>query len=65
MRYPTLWYVRPANAQTRLHILAYFINNELLTQHHLEFLSLKETAQAYLSLFITKRYIEFWQKAEI
>ena len=52
MRFPTMWYVRPAaKAQTSRHIRAVwsepllvpwiFYNYKLLTEHHLEFLSLK------------------------
>ena len=36
MRFPTMWYVRPAKAQ-----LEYSMNIKLLTENHLEFLSLK------------------------
>ena len=49
MRLPTMWYVRPAKAQTSLRICAdwsepllkYSMTVKLLTEHHLEFLSLK------------------------
>ena len=51
MRFPTMWYVRPAKAQISLGIresdqnlclsLKYSMNNMLLTEPHLEFLSLK------------------------
>ena len=42
MKFPTMWYVRPAKAQTSLRIpLEYSMNIKLLTEHHLEFLSLK------------------------
>ena len=51
MRFPTIWYVRPAKAQTSLRICAVcsepllvaciFYDCKLLTDHHLEFLSLK------------------------
>ena len=51
MRFPTMWYVRPAKAQTSLSIHAVlseplliaeiFYHVKLLTEHHLEFLSLK------------------------
>ena len=45
-----MWYVRPAKAQIRYaqsdqslcSSLAYFMSVKLLTEHHLEFLSLKE-----------------------
>ena len=48
-RFQTMWYVRPAKAQTSLRVsdqsicwlLEYFMNIKLLTEHHLEFLSLK------------------------
>ena len=51
MRFPTMWYVRPAKAQTSLHIRAdwsehllvasIFLTVKLLTELNLEFLSLK------------------------
>ena len=53
MRFPTMWYVRPARAQTSLRVravrsepllvsyLEYSMRVKLLTGHHLEFLSLK------------------------
>ena len=51
MRFPTMWYVRPAKAQTAcayaqsdqsLHLsLEYSTTVKLLIEHHLEFLSLK------------------------
>ena len=34
--------------------LAYFLNVQLLTEHHFEFLSLKEGVQARLSLHLSK-----------
>ena len=37
--------------------LAYFLNVQLLTEHHLEFLSLKEGVQARLSLHLSKYHI--------
>ena len=50
-RFPKMWYVRPAKAQTSLRIrtdwsepllsLKYSMTVKLLTEHHLEFLSLK------------------------
>ena len=40
MRFPTMLYVRPAKAQTSLCIQAMTV--KLLTEQHLEFLSLKE-----------------------
>ena len=43
MRFPTMWYVRPAKAQTSLPICTfeYSMTIQLLTEQHLEFLSLK------------------------
>ena len=46
MRFQTIWYVRPAAAQISLGIclcwsLEYSMTAKLLTEHHLEFLSLK------------------------
>ena len=44
MRFPTMWYVRPATPQLRLRVcwsLEYSMIVKLLTEHHLEFLSLK------------------------
>ena len=54
MRFPTMWYVRPAKPQISLGIcayaqadqslclsLAYSMSVKLLTEHHLVFLSLK------------------------
>ena len=49
MRFPTMWYVRPAKAQTSLHqpdqslclSLEYSMSFKLLTEHHVEFLSSK------------------------
>ena len=51
IRFPTMWYVRPAKAQTSLRIhtgwsepllvVEYSMSGKLLTEHHLEFLSLK------------------------
>ena len=51
MRFPTMWYVRPAKAQISLRISAVcsepllvartYYEFKLLTKHHLEFLSLK------------------------
>ena len=51
MRYPTIWYVRPAKPQISLHVYAqsdqslclsleYSLSVKLLTERHLEFLSL-------------------------
>ena len=44
MRFPTMWYVRPAYAQSDQSLcssLEYSMSVKLLTEHHLEFLSLK------------------------
>ena len=44
MIFPTMWYVRPAKPQISLRIrlsLDYSMTIKLLTEHHLEFLSLK------------------------
>ena len=48
MRFPTMWYVRPAKPQayaqsdqSLCQSLEYFLIFKLLTEHHLEFLSLK------------------------
>ena len=53
MRFPTIWYVRLAKPQTSLRIvyaqsdqslcwsLEYYLSVKLVTEHHLEFLSLK------------------------
>ena len=56
MRFPSMWYVRPAKPQIRLRVsacayaqsdqslgtsLKYCMSVKLLTEHHLEFLSLK------------------------
>ena len=48
MRFPTMWYVRQAKSQISLRICAAFASRlnksmtvKLLTEHHLEFLSLK------------------------
>ena len=51
MRFPTMWYVQPAKAQTCAYMqsdqslsksLEYSMTLKLLTEHHLELLSLKE-----------------------
>ena len=52
MRFPTMWYVRPSKArpacayaqfdQSLCLSLEYFMTLKLLTEHDLEFLSLKE-----------------------
>ena len=44
MRFPTMWYVRPAYTQSDQSLcllLEYSMIVKLLTEHHLEFLSLK------------------------
>ena len=51
MRFPTMWYVRSAKAQISLPYaqtdqslcksFEYSMNNQLLTEHHLQFVSLK------------------------
>ena len=44
MRFPTMWYVRQASAQSDQSLcfsLKYFMSVKLLTELHLEFLSLK------------------------
>ena len=48
MRFPTKWYLRPAKTQMYAQAdqslclsLEYSMNTKLLTEHHLEFLSLK------------------------
>ena len=46
MRFPTMWYVRPAKAQTSLRIrvlcksLIYSMSVKVMTEHHLEFPSI-------------------------
>ena len=65
MRFPTMCdqqRLRPACAyaqsdQSLCLWLAYSISVKLLTEHHLEFLSLKEAAQARLSLHLSKCHI--------
>ena len=46
MIFPTIWFVRPTKAQTSLRqslclSIEYYISVKLLTEHQLEFLSLK------------------------
>ena len=44
MRFPTIWYVRPANPQIDQSLcwsLEHYMTVKLLTKHHLEFVSLK------------------------
>ena len=42
MRFPTMWYVQPAMPQISMRIhTVYSMSVKLLTEHHLEFLSLK------------------------
>ena len=65
MRFPTMWYVRPAKPQISLRSLIRAFSSplhilliKLLTEHHLEFLSLRQgTAQAPLSLHLSKCHI--------
>ena len=70
MRFPTMWYVQPAKAQTSsvqpahacslIRAFARSLNIhcvKLLTEHQLEFLSLKEAAQARLNLHLSKYHI--------
>ena len=67
MRFPTMWYVQPAKAQTSLRMRVVwsepllvpriFYEFKLLTEHHLEFLNLKVAAQAGLSLHLSKCHI--------
>ena len=45
MRFPTMWYVRPAYAQSDQSLcqsFEYFMIVKLLSEHHLEFLSLTD-----------------------
>ena len=56
MRFPTMWYVRPAKAQTSLRTRAVwsepllvawlFYDSWLLTEHHLEFISIKVSSES-------------------
>ena len=60
MRFPTMWNVRPAYAQSDQSLcysLEYSMNVKLLTEHHWEFLKLKEAAQAHLSVHLSKCHI--------
>ena len=70
IRFPTMWYKQPAKPQISLRIRAvwsepmlvawifwYSRSVKLLTEHHLEFLSLKKAAQARLSLHLSKCHI--------
>ena len=71
MKFQTMWYVRQAKAQISLSganvqsdqslssPLEYSMSVKLLTEHHLEFLSLKasEAAQARRSLHLSKCHI--------
>ena len=41
MRFPTIWYVRPAKPQSLFQSLEYLMIVNVLIEHHLEFLSLK------------------------
>ena len=69
MAFPTLWYMRPEKAQTRLACayaysdqgiylsLDYSMNIKLLTEHRLEFLSLKWAVEACQILHLSKCHI--------
>ena len=65
MRFPTMWYVRPAKHTRCLirafasHLNIFKMSVKLLTEHNLEFLSLKggSSAQARLSLHLSKCHI--------
>ena len=67
MIFPTMWYVRPAKAQTSCAYaqsdqsiclsLEYSMTGKLLTEHHLKVLSLKGAAQACLSLHLSRCHI--------
>ena len=67
MRFPTMWYVRPAKAQTSLRICAvwsehlqvakYFMSVKLLTKHYLQCISLKEAVQARTNVHLSKCHI--------
>ena len=68
MRFPTMLFVQQAQPQISLRIpaawseplpllLAYSMSIKLLTQHHLEFLSLKGGCTARLSLHLSKCHI--------
>ena len=63
MRFQTMWYMRPAKPQIRQSdqslclSLEYSMTVSLLTEHHLEFLSLKEATQTHLSLHMSKCHI--------
>ena len=67
MRFPTMWYVRPAKPQISLRICAdwsepflvarIFYDCKLHTEHQLDFLSLNEAADANLSLHMLKCHI--------
>ena len=80
MRFPTMWYVRPAKPQTSLRIRAVwsepmlvawrFYECELLTDNHLEFLSLKGVSSGlsgpvhakmphFLKFHVTAQFIDF------
>ena len=65
MRFPTMWYVRPAKPQISLLIcsasepllVAYSMTVKLLTEQHLEFLSLKRGCTGCLRLHLSKCHI--------
>ena len=64
MRFPTMWYVPPAKAQTSLRIaqsdqslcklLEYSMNVQLLAEHDLEFLSLKGSCTGWSESTLVK-----------
>ena len=64
MRFPTMWYVRPAKAQISLHIrlcksLEYSITVKLLNEQHLEFLNLKRGCRgSYESTLVIATLLE-------
>ena len=54
MKFPTMWYVRPANAQSDQSLcqsLEYYMTVKLLTEHHLE------AVQVCLSVHLSKCHI--------
>ena len=62
MRFPTMWHVQPAKPQissdqSLCQLLVYSMIDKLLTEHHLEFLSLKVAAQTRMSLHMSEYHI--------
>ena len=63
LKFPTMWYVGPAKVKISLRIRAVWSEPflvaclRLLTKHYLEFISLKEAAQARLSLHMSNCHI--------